>query len=422
MKIKTLIILALLAIQGITVSAQNNNTAEGRNQNSAPAVSTATMHPIMLNPSYIFTSDQDEPNKDQVINDDLIVTSSIGVGFDCIDGEAFGFNTIMLKENNVRIRFEDTSVPPFPDNDWTIIANETASGGANYLAIEDGGTASIPFKLIAGAPTNALYIAPSGNIGFKTASPVTSVHSVNGNTPGLRLDQDASGGWTPQAWDVAGNEANFFIRDVTHGSFLPFRIQPNSPTNTLTLKADGFVGIGTWTPTSTLHVVGNIQIEADTTLSPIGGMIRYIDNDFYGYNGTEWKSLTQPDQAVIDSLELQIANLTTLIDSIFVRLNDCCPPSGFAPVPETSQAKLFQNIPNPTDGTTQIPFFIPETTKSATLLFHDLTGKQVLSLNINERGQNAIIVTLDQFEAGIYTYSLLLDGKLSCSKKMVLAN
>ena len=51
---------------------------------------------------------------DQVIPDDLIVQRSLCVGFDCVNNESFGFDTIRLKENNTRIKFEDTSVADLP--------------------------------------------------------------------------------------------------------------------------------------------------------------------------------------------------------------------------------------------------------------------------------------------------------------------
>ena len=46
---------------------------------------------------------------DQQILDDLIVGGSICAGTDCSNGESFGFDTIRLKENNLRIRAMDTS-------------------------------------------------------------------------------------------------------------------------------------------------------------------------------------------------------------------------------------------------------------------------------------------------------------------------
>lgn len=65
------------------------------------------------------------------------------------------------------------------------------------------------------------------------------MHTVDGDSPTLRLEQDGSSGFTPQTWDIAGNEANLFIRDVTNGSKLPFRIRPNAPTDSLDITTDG---------------------------------------------------------------------------------------------------------------------------------------------------------------------------------------
>lgn len=77
---------------------------------------------------------------DQVFLDDVIVDGSLCVGFDCIDGEVFGFDTIILKENNLRIFFNDTSTSSnFPTNDWGIEANDSSDGGENYFAIIDRG-------------------------------------------------------------------------------------------------------------------------------------------------------------------------------------------------------------------------------------------------------------------------------------------
>ena len=61
---------------------------------------------------------------DQQIQDDLVVTGSICVGFDCVNDEAFNFDTLRLKENNLRIKFIDTSSSSsFPTGDWQITVN-----------------------------------------------------------------------------------------------------------------------------------------------------------------------------------------------------------------------------------------------------------------------------------------------------------
>lgn len=193
---------------------------------------------------------------DQVIPDDLIVQGSECVGLDCVNNESFGFNTIRMKENNTRLAFDDTSTGSFPANDWEIEANSNISGSTNHIAINDVTGEKTPFKIIAGAPTSSFHMDNIGRIGLRTATPVLDVHMNTSNTPAIRLEQNSNGGFTAQTWDMAGNEANFFIRDVTGGSRLPFRIRPGAPTSSVDISASGKVGINTASPIATLHVEG----------------------------------------------------------------------------------------------------------------------------------------------------------------------
>ena len=200
----------------------------------------------------------DLPVKDQVIPDDLIVQGSACVGLDCVNNESFGFDTIRLKENNTRIKFDDTSTGAgFPANDWQLTANDSASGGSSKFSIEDITGSKVPFTITAGASTNSIFVDSTGRLGLRTSTPVLDVHVNTSNTPAIRLEQNNSGGFTAQTWDVAGNEANFFVRDVTGGSRLPFRIRPGAPTSSIDISADGNVGIGTASPSNSLHVSGS---------------------------------------------------------------------------------------------------------------------------------------------------------------------
>ncbi|MCP5054537.1 MAG: tail fiber domain-containing protein, partial [bacterium] len=104
------------------------------------------------------------------------------------------------------------------------------------------------------------------------------------NTPTLRLEQDGSSGSTPQTWDIAGNETNFFIRDVTNGSKLGFRIQPGTPESTLTLRADGRVGIGTWSPSYALHMLTDSSTNAQMVLEKTSGASAVVTGGSSGVN------------------------------------------------------------------------------------------------------------------------------------------
>ena len=221
---------------------------------------------------------RDEPEsgaqaKDQVIPDDLIVQGSLCVGFDCVNNESFGFDTIRLKENSTRIAFDDTSVGAFPANDWQILANDSASGGVSRLSIEDITGARTPFTVIAGAATHSLFVDSTGRVGLRTNTPVLDLHVNTSNTPALRMEQNNSGGFTAQTWDLAGNEANFFIRDVTSGSRLPFRIRPGAPTSSIDILADGSVSFGDGNASARVDITANAPLA-----SPIAALRITNDN------------------------------------------------------------------------------------------------------------------------------------------------
>jgi hypothetical protein len=212
---------------------------------------------------------------------------------DCANGESFGFDTFRLKENNLRIHFDDTSnSASFPSNDWRIVINDSANGGASYFAVEDSTAGTTPFRVLAGAGNNALYVDAQGDVGVGTATPAVELQVTDGDSPTLRLEQNGSSGFTAQTWDVAGNETNFFVRDATNGSKLPFRIKPGAPTDSIYVAANGDVGMGTDSPSKALHVKrsdGTAKVLIEETTSSVSsrallelhnqGPVRIILND-----------------------------------------------------------------------------------------------------------------------------------------------
>jgi hypothetical protein len=247
--------LAAARRDGTEPTSADPTFAEATTQSGAFTVADGNVVPEALEPSA----------KVVLTNGDGVVRNSLCVGFDCPDAPAFGDSTILMMENNTRIKFGDTSNAPFPNNDWEIEANSATSGGANYLGFNDCGTADndggcaddVVFAVEAGARRSALYVESDGDVGIGTSNPVLDLHIVTGNTPSIRLDQDGSSGFAPQVWDMAGNETNFFVRDVTNGSTLPFRIRPGAPSNSIFIDTDGDVGIGTGSPGFAVHLVRN---------------------------------------------------------------------------------------------------------------------------------------------------------------------
>ena len=224
---------------------------------------------------------------DIVHADDVIIDGSLCVGNDCYNGLAFGFDTIVLMENNLRIFFDDTStIQNYPRNDWRIICNDSTDGGGRYFAIEDATEVSNIMVLEAGAPDNSIYVDSYGDVGINTSTPYYELHIVDGDSPCVRLDQDGSFGWTPQKWDLCGNESNFFIRDATHASKLPFRIEPDAPTDSIFVKSSGYVGLGTGAPGFPLEVETTGE-NACIVAQRISGVTCYINaTSSYGNFGT----------------------------------------------------------------------------------------------------------------------------------------
>ena len=229
---------------------------------------------------------------DEVIADDMIVQGSICVGLNCVSGEVFNYSTIKLKENNLRIEFDDISTSSgFSANDWQITANDTSSGGASKFSIEDLTSATVPLTVRAGAPNNSIFLASDGKVGFRTAVPVKDLHMNTSDTPAIRFEQNNTGGYPSQTWDLGGNEANFFVREVSGSTErLPFRIRPSAPTSSIDISADGDVGVGTATPNARLDLkqatddfIGGLHLRRSST-NDTWALVTGADNNLYmGY-------------------------------------------------------------------------------------------------------------------------------------------
>ncbi|KAA3621109.1 MAG: T9SS C-terminal target domain-containing protein [Flavobacterium sp.] len=280
--------------------------------------------------------DQDNPTR-QVINDDLEVVGSLGVGFDTAANQAYGFDTIIMRENNLRMYFDDTSnTASFPSNDWRLQANDATNGGDNYFAIQDATAGVFPFRVDAGATANSLRIESGGNVGIGIANPVVRLHIFNQDTPTIRLDQ--VGGFGDYKWDVAANETNFFVRDVSGGSLLPFRIRPGAPTSSLDISSSGAVGVGTSSPNAfTSLALGatdrGLQLNRLTTadrntlganLMTEKGVIVYdTDDDLtYAWDGAQWNPVgLDTDDQTVDTFQLNGNNLELSLEDDGVAVN-----------------------------------------------------------------------------------------------------
>jgi hypothetical protein len=80
---------------------------------------------------------------------------------------------------------------------------------------------------------------------------------------------------------------------------------------------------------------------------------------------------------------------------------------------------LDQNVPNPFAEQTVINFSIPETVKKAQIHFYNATGQLMQSVEVTERGLGSLTVFGSDLSSGTYTYTLVADGVVVATKKMV---
>jgi len=65
-------------------------------------------------------------------------------------------------------------------------------------------------------------------------------------------------------------------------------------------------------------------------------------------------------------------------------------------------------------------FFIPETSISAMLCIYNMSGMQIKSISIPEKGYGTITINGSDLQAGMYLYMLIVDGKEVDTKRMIL--
>ena len=139
-------------------------------------------------------------------------------------------------------------------------------------------------------------------------------------------------------------------------------------------------------------------------------------------------------QSQIDSMQLINNNYQSQLDSIFAILNNL--PVGLTGGAKTanhnSQALtiknielggntvvLEQNVPNPFAEQTTINYFIPDDVKFAQVIFYDNLGRIIKTVDITEKGGGQLNVFANNLGNGIYSYSLVVDGKVTDTKKMM---
>ena len=85
----------------------------------------------------------------------------------------------------------------------------------------------------------------------------------------------------------------------------------------------------------------------------------------------------------------------------------------------TDQTVLKQNTPNPFADKTVIYYFIPQNVNRAQIVVYDDKGVVVKKVEVTAKGAGSITLYGSSLRKGVYSYSIVADGKLIDTKKMI---
>jgi predicted RNase H-like nuclease (RuvC/YqgF family) len=139
---------------------------------------------------------------------------------------------------------------------------------------------------------------------------------------------------------------------------------------------------------------------------------------------TELKVQNQELKSEVRSQKSDIEYLKSQLIDMQKDLSQCCSNNEQKSVNGNFSiidvARLEQNNPNPFKEHSEIKCFIPSTASEASIKIYSLEGVELKSFNILERGTAQVSITGNSFSAGVYVYTLFVDGKTIDTKQMVL--
>ncbi len=148
----------------------------------------------------------------------------------------------------------------------------------------------------------------------------------------------------------------------------------------------------------------------------------------------------QEQQNIISNLENTVKDLTNTVNNllpfgnsggIFLNQNKSNNALGLKNQNEENEQSnlvdnntdfLLQNHPNPFNEKTTIEYTINSSTTEAELMIFDLQGSLALTKVLNtQTGKNSITIQAGELKPGMYYYSLVVNGELKDTKRMIIS-
>jgi len=121
-------------------------------------------------------------------------------------------------------------------------------------------------------------------------------------------------------------------------------------------------------------------------------------------------------QKVIDDLS---ADIEVLKSNNVKKSSD---GNSFESVIENNKSWLGQNLPNPFSENTMIEYFLKEYIEDAKLYIYNMNGTQLKNYDLHLKGNGNITINAGELNPGMYMYTLITDGKVIDTKRMILTD
>jgi hypothetical protein len=82
---------------------------------------------------------------------------------------------------------------------------------------------------------------------------------------------------------------------------------------------------------------------------------------------------------------------------------------------------LSQNSPNPFTNETIIKYQVPATVSDASMVVYDIVGKKIVTYPLSVNGESSLKITSGDLAPGTYIYSIVGDGKVMESRRMIVS-
>jgi len=281
----------------------------------------------------------------------------------------------------------------------------------NDSLLLDAGALGSSYLWSTGATTQTIYVSTTGtyyvkvtNAGGCTAS--DTIHVVIYNTLHVNFGPDTTvcgcillnaytSGATSYQWCSGGS--NYTIKNVCVTGMYCVRVSNGVCTASDTINI-------------TVLQLPVVNLGNDTTIT--SSIILNAGNTGSSFS---WNTGATTQTITVNTPDTYYVTVTNTLgcsstDSIHIDV-----PVGIAGISKTHGLKIY---PNPSKGTMQLEYFIPEEEQGEFLIF-DVTGKKVFK-NMLKGGYNQIILSTVDLVNGMYFYQLISNNKVFAQNKLII--